>query len=134
MTAQNGNFTALGQRLNFLRRDRKLTLKSLSKKCGLRATTICDLENNKRRPSLETIELLCEVLHTHPNFLLGFSDQPEKNNYADEIVKVLKKLPAEDQVRALLQIKGIRKMRKLIENGEKPNLVRDIQSTTLFID
>ena len=80
---------------------------------------------------MDTLQILCKTLDSHPDFLLGYSDQPEVHTYADEVIKYLKKLSAEDQALALKQIKLLKKVRS---NYKKPALVREIHSVKLLIN
>ena len=58
-----------------IRNNRKtlgITLAELSERVGIRATTICDIENGKRNPSLTTLLRITDALGTKIE-ILAFS-------------------------------------------------------------
>lgn len=49
-------------KLKQIRKEKNMTLEELSKKSGISTTEINDIENNKKRPTLQSIILLAKAL------------------------------------------------------------------------
>lgn len=64
------------RRVHNLRKGRGYTLQQLSKLIGISRTTLADYENESRKPSIETIQKLANVLDTTPDYLLGLTSNP----------------------------------------------------------
>lgn len=56
-----------------------------ARKCGIQDRTFGYYFDPKRysEPDYLTLLRICEALHTHPNYLLGASDNPEREDRAD---------------------------------------------------
>lgn len=63
----------LGMRIKTARKELGLTGEGLAELCNLHPTYIRQLETGRKKPSLDTFLLLCDVLHVTPNFLLADS-------------------------------------------------------------
>ena len=61
----------LGARLRSLRRERRYTLAEVSEKTGLSVSFLSDVERNRTRPSLETLERLAHFYQTNVNDILA---------------------------------------------------------------
>lgn len=75
------NICGLGNVLKSLRIVQNLSVKELSEKLGLSSTYICDLEANRKRPSLDLLDKYSKVLGVHRSTLLYFDEEGKKNNY-----------------------------------------------------
>ena len=60
-------------RLKELRHEKKLTLKELGEKVGMRNSTLSQYETNKREPKLETWQKLADFFNVPVDYLLGIS-------------------------------------------------------------
>jgi transcriptional regulator with XRE-family HTH domain len=58
----SGNEHQIGARLRMLRRELKMSIRSLAEKCGISANTLSLIENNRTSPSLHTLQLLAAGL------------------------------------------------------------------------
>ena len=128
-----GTCCVFGQRLGFLRRYRKMNVQQLSRKSGIKNAAISKLEKGQTMPSTNTVLVLCESLKTHPDFLLGYSKQPEVFTYADKISELLSKLPPTEQKRALKQVELIKAIFEENENGGEPKPVVNIDNIHLYM-
>lgn len=63
---------SLGDKLLRLRKDRKLTQSQLADLIGITPGQICQYEKNDQKPSLTTLEWLCEFFNITASELLGF--------------------------------------------------------------
>lgn len=61
---------AIGKTLRQLRKDKNLTLKSLSEKSGISISFISDIENERRDPSPDTAKKLADALNIDVTLLL----------------------------------------------------------------
>jgi len=64
----------LGERLKFLRENRKLTQKELAKLADVSQATIAHIEKSTKDPSVETLRKLAAALDTHVATLFSTSD------------------------------------------------------------
>ncbi|MEG2342465.1 MAG: helix-turn-helix domain-containing protein [Bacilli bacterium] len=58
-------------KLKSLRKENKLTLKELSAKSGVSVSFISDIENMRRKPSIDTLETLSKALGVSINVFFG---------------------------------------------------------------
>lgn len=78
--------------LQKLRKEKKLTLTSLSNETGIKRTTLSHIENNKQLLNADEIKILCEYFNVSADYLLGFSNVKnrqmceELNNYTNTIL------------------------------------------------
>lgn len=63
-----------GEKIKEARKAKKMTQKELAKKIDVAHNSISDWENDKSKPDMDTIELLCGVLELAPNYLLATSE------------------------------------------------------------
>ncbi len=68
----------IGDKIRFLRKKNSLTLKDLHLKTGLSISFISDIENKRRKPSIENLKLLADTFSVTTNDLLGSSPVSDK--------------------------------------------------------
>jgi len=61
----------LGARIKELRIAKSLSQQTLADKLGIMQHTVSKYENNNKRPSLEILILLADILETSTDYLLG---------------------------------------------------------------
>jgi len=61
----------LGERIKSLRRENNMSLRTLAEKTGLSKTTLGDLENNAKNPSLETVQKIATAFDISLSDLLN---------------------------------------------------------------
>ena len=62
----------IGEKVKRLRQDRELTQQKLAEKIKMDITTINEIENGRRNPSVKTINKLARALKVNPSELLIF--------------------------------------------------------------
>lgn len=67
--------STLGEKIKTARKNKNITQKQLADKIGVVHNSISDWENNKNKPDLDTISLLCGVLGITPNYLLSVTSE-----------------------------------------------------------
>lgn len=79
----------LAERIRYLRKKRKLTMKELGAKFGLAESTISGYESNIRKPDLDTLEKLADFFDVSVDYLLGRTDSPffsrDEENFLNDI-------------------------------------------------
>lgn len=65
------DYQALGQKVRFLRKQKKMTQEQLAEAVGLSASFLGHIERGTRVASLETLVSLCKTLGVGPEYLLG---------------------------------------------------------------
>ncbi len=79
--SSNEKGTGIGNVLRSLRIIRDLTVKELADKMELTSSYICDVESNRKRPSLDMLERYSNALEVNRSMLLFFDEEGKKNNY-----------------------------------------------------
>ncbi|MDQ0150670.1 helix-turn-helix domain-containing protein [Eubacterium multiforme] len=80
----------LGERIKFFRKKINLSQEEFGKKCGLSRNAIYNYENNKRKPTIETLEKMAKILNITTHQLL----------ITDESLKVLEDLLNEVDIKS----------------------------------
>lgn len=80
-TNLNEKKEGIGNVLRSLRIIRDLSVKELANKMGLTSNYICDVESNRKRPSLDMLERYSNALEVNRSTLLFFDEEGKKNNY-----------------------------------------------------
>lgn len=75
------NDQGIGNVLKSLRIIRDLTVKELAEKMDLASSYICDVESNRKRPSLDMLERYSKALEVNRSTLLFFDEQGKQHNY-----------------------------------------------------
>ena len=60
----------VGERIKILRKERNLTLKSLSEKSNISVSFLSDIENGRSHPSLEKLNSIANALNISTSYLL----------------------------------------------------------------
>lgn len=68
----------VGPRIKALRKQRKLTLKALGQLTELSPSFLCDVEQERTKPSLKGLETIAEALGTSVAYLMGEEEYSEK--------------------------------------------------------
>ena len=103
----------IGKKLKALRKEKGLTLSDVTKLTGLSKTTISDIENNKTRPNLSTIEKLSTILDIKQLFLQEQLEITEVDSATYE--------SSEDKAEESIDSFTI----KLVEELLKENIIKD---------
>ena len=59
-----------GEKFRYTRELRQMTLSDLSKKCGLSIPYLSDIENNKKRPAMKSLEKIAKALSADTWFFM----------------------------------------------------------------
>lgn len=71
----------VGKRIKFIREQLGLTQEDVAKKVGVAIQTIYKYENEiVTNIPLPKLEKIADALHTTPAYLMGWSDEPQKEN------------------------------------------------------
>lgn len=65
---------SLAERISYLRRKREMTQAELAKKSKLSQSTIAQIENGKKDPSMDAVKRLAGALGVHPAILFTEND------------------------------------------------------------
>lgn len=76
----------LGAKIKEARRKKGYTQKELADLIGAKHNSISDWENDKNKPDIDTIELLCGVLDIIPNYLMGNKTIKEQGEIAGSLI------------------------------------------------
>ena len=91
----------VGYRIRNLRKQRKLTLKALGTKTDLSPSFLCDLENERTKPSLTRLESIAAALETSVAYLMGEDSYVEP--IPSEILEIARSLSQTQQGTELLR-------------------------------
>jgi serine/threonine-protein kinase RsbW len=114
----------IGYRLKELRKVRGISLRNLAKKVGVSASFISQVEQNKCRPSLDTLRKIAEALDVTISYLL----EVEQDGFSasKEVVEI--RVP-----NRLTYLSGLADFLKSVcQNHEVPN--KDIENIMLAVD
>lgn len=70
----------LGEKIKSARIAKKLTQKQLADMINAKHNSISDWENDKSKPDMDTIELLCGTLDITPTYIMGNKSEEEYGN------------------------------------------------------
>jgi len=75
-----------GEKFRYVRELRQMTLSDLSKKCNLSIPYLSDIENNKKRPAMKSLERIASALSVDPWFFMSqtavtFTELARISNY-----------------------------------------------------
>jgi len=71
------DYKALGNRINKLRKQQKLTQEQFAEQVGISASFMGHVERGTRVASLETLVAICNALNVSPDYLLCDSLEPQ---------------------------------------------------------
>lgn len=82
----------IGSVIRSLRLIRDLSVKELADRMEISSSYICDVEANRKKPSLTMIERFSDALGVRSSTILFFDEEREKNNYNHQslLLKILK--------------------------------------------
>lgn len=60
-----------GERLRNARKEKKISQKDFATLLNVRPSSVCEWENNKHKPDIDTIDSICSILNVTPGYLLG---------------------------------------------------------------
>lgn len=108
-----------GDRIKLARKSKGMTQSDLAEAVGAKGNSVSDWENNKCKPSPDTIEILMGVLNIEPNYLFSPKDKEEYSNTINEsvvkyektsgILELLNNMPDEDIETVVSLIKRLSK-------------------------
>ncbi len=86
--------TGIGNVLKALRIAKNYSVTELSKKLNVSTSHICDMEANRRKPSLETLEKYSDALNISVSTLMYFNEEGKKHQYDHQkmLFQILTKL------------------------------------------
>lgn len=76
----------LGEKIRISRKSKNLSQKQLAGMINAKHNSVSDWENDKSKPDMDTIELLCGALEVTPTYLVGSKSDDE---YAEIIGKLM---------------------------------------------
>jgi len=113
----------IGKAIKFYRNSKKLTLKELASEIRVTASFLSDLENNKRLPSLDTLQKLANAFSIPMYILLkDYSDTEVKS---DNKIEKIDRNPGNNQDSFLVQARALFLSDKLSED-DKEVIFKDI--------
>ncbi|GAB2671400.1 helix-turn-helix domain-containing protein [Paenibacillus thermoaerophilus] len=68
-----------GNRIAFLREQRKMTQEELSQKVGITRAALSHYENNRREPDYETLEAIANFFQVSADYLMGRTNNPSQH-------------------------------------------------------
>ena len=105
--------TRLGEKLNELRKAKKLTLDQLAEQAGMSKSYLWELENREsQRPSAEKLTAIADALGVSASYFLEEdSRSPEEKHFDEAFFRNYQKLGPEDKER----------LRKILDTFDKPS-------------
>jgi transcriptional regulator with XRE-family HTH domain len=125
-----------GNKIKEARKAKNLTQQQLAKKIGATHNSVSDWENDKNKPDLNTIELICGVLNISANYLLGTKDpaislSPEATEVAKAYTAA--ELDKQNIVRLTLGLE-LKKQSKITEFPVKEETQEHLQTIAAHLD
>lgn len=99
------------KRLKMLMAEREITAAELSRRSGIRASSISDYLKEKYEPKQDKIDLIAEALSVSPAWLMGYETKSDYHVDSQDKALMIQVTPAEQQ--------HIKKYRKLSSAGKK---------------
>lgn len=75
-----------GEKLKSARVAKKLTQQQLAEMIGSKHNSVSDWENDKSKPDMDTIELLCGALDITPSYIMGTKSDEEYGNVVGNLM------------------------------------------------
>ena len=75
-----------GDKIKSARISKKLTQKQLADLIGAKHNSVSDWEQDKSRPAMDTIELICGTLDINPSYLMGTKSDDEYGNIVGNLM------------------------------------------------
>lgn len=105
--------TRLGEKLNELRKSKKLTLDQLAEKAGMSKSYLWELENREsQRPSAEKLTAIADALGVSVSYFLEEDTRtPDEKHFDEHFFRNYQKLDQKDKEH----------LRKILETYNKPD-------------
>lgn len=71
-----GDFEMIGERIQYLREEKKLTQKELAKALSLSTSSLASYEQNARKPSVDTVIELARFFDVTSDYILELTNKP----------------------------------------------------------
>lgn len=119
------NYQMLGKRIQQIRNARKLSQFQLAELIGTSPTFVSHIERGTKGPSLETLILIADALHTSIDLLLTESRMNYPETRTDEFSEMLKGCSPYERFVLLQTLKNLK---VTIQEGEK---IRDLTERSI---
>ncbi len=112
----------LGKRLRTQRHALRLSGPKVAAQVGVSSVHISDMENDKRRPSLDLLVRLARVYGVTTDYLLGVEEtaEPPRDPYAEELTAILGELGEAEAMMRIQSSIGIGAPRNWLAVTERP--------------
>ena len=87
----------LYERINLLCKEKEITGKELGEKLGLKKSPLTDWKNQKSKPTVDQIIMMCEIFATSADYLLLERNASDLTKEESEIIQAYKKADARTQ-------------------------------------
>lgn len=93
---------SLGKRIQYFRKQSKLTQEQLAENIGMETSSLSNIECGKYYPTAENLERIACALNTTPQVIFQFEEQKEPEDFLAEINALLNKNP--DKIKDVYKI------------------------------
>lgn len=74
-----------GKKIREKRKERGLTNQEMADTCNMHEGYLRQVENGSKLPALPLLVKICEVLHTSPNYLFGFTEEENVKDILEDL-------------------------------------------------
>lgn len=86
------------ERINILCKENHITGKEIGEKLGLKKSPLTDWKNNKSKPTIDQIKMICEIFAVSADYILFGKDTDERlTKEENEIIQAYKKADTRTQ-------------------------------------
>ena len=117
------DFYQLGKKIRSLRLTNQLSQAELAESIDVSTNYIGQIERGDRKPSLETLVSLCEVLHTSLDYILSDSRSSSDDYIMFNIESELKKLSTDEKqyfFQMITSYQDLKKVKKCLRHSQLP--------------
>ena len=117
------DFYQLGKKIRSLRLTNHLSQAELAESIDVSTNYIGQIERGDRKPSLETLVSLCEVLHTSLDYILSDSRSSSDDYIIFNIESELKKLSTDEKqyfFQMITSYQDLKKVKKCLRHSQLP--------------
>ena len=117
------DFYQLGKKIRSLRLTNHLSQAELAESIDVSTNYIGQIERGDRKPSLETLVSLCEVLHTSLDYILSDSRSSSDDCIMFNIESELKKLSTDEKqyfFQMITSYQDLKKVKKCLRHSQLP--------------
>ena len=117
------DFYQLGKKIRSLRLTNPLSQAELAESIDVSTNYIGQIERGDRKPSLETLVSLCEVLHTSLDYILSDSRSSSDDYIMFNIESELKKLSTDEKqyfFQMITSYQDLKKVKKCLRHSQLP--------------